>query len=571
MRDVANSAHNQPIALSKPWRYGNSLALKTSDIPSPWWVALIAVSGSIATMVIWPETLLIVLGTLLSEDLTCVGTGLLIREGTLAWLPGLLGCFAGIYVGDLGIWLIGRSYGKKVLDWKWVRKRTDPQQLESWGLWFERNGLLAVLLSRFVPGARVPLYLAVGMLEGRSVRFPLWSFLAAMLWIPLLVGLSYWIGKQFYSPIESILRQGSLIAIGFLSIAYSKRMVHRFSKWIAPRLHPWFQWEFWPVWLFYLPIVPWIAWLMLRYRSCTVWTAANPGIPHGGVVGESKFAILSQIPSPWRTPSALLESDALANRLTAFANICRVHQWSFPLILKPDVGQRGEGVKIVRDEQDVAKYLEERATPIIIQTYHPGPFEAGVFYVRVPGDCSGRIFSITDKQFPIVFGDGKSTLRELILAHARYRFQKQVFFERHTSELERVLQLGERFQLSHTGNHCQGTLFLDGSHLITTQLEKRFDEIARMFDGFFFGRFDVRYRSVDGFLAGEDFSIVELNGVTSESTNLYDPKHTLWQAYSILAKQWSLLFRIGDANRRAGYKPTAFVSLCRLIATQESQ
>jgi hypothetical protein len=53
------------------------------------------------------------------------------------------------------------------------------------------------------------------------------------------------------------------------------------------------RWEFWPSWLFYLPVLPWLAYLSLRYGRVLTWTAANPGIPHGGVVGESKHAILA--------------------------------------------------------------------------------------------------------------------------------------------------------------------------------------------------------------------------------------------------------------------------------------
>ena len=566
MNDVAKSVPREQLWFPFRLRLSGAAILNAIDLKSSRSIAVIGCLVLIATVLVWPETLFIVLGTLVSEDLTCVGTGLLIHAGTVSWLPGLAGCFIGVYVGDLAIWLIGRTYGKKVLDWKWFRKRTGLQQLESCRHWFENYGMLAVLISRFLPGIRVPLYLAIGMLEGRSVRFPIWSLVAVVLWIPLLVGFSFWIGEAFLPPVHSTLGPVALVVLGIISIARSDRVVARISQWTVPMLDRCRRWEFWPAWLFYLPMVPWIAWLMVRYRSVTVWTAANPGIPHGGVVGESKYEILSKLPSQWRTPSALLESDAISNRLAKFDKICRDHQWSFPLVLKPDVGQRGDGVKIVHNEQDVARYLAERTSPIIVQTYHPGPFEAGVFYVRIPGDACGRIFSITDKRFPIVSGDGNSTIRELILAHHRYRFQKQVFFKRHASNLTQVLQSGEKFQLSHAGNHCQGTLFLDGSHLITTELENRFDEIARQFKGFFFGRFDVRYRSVEGFLAGEDLSIVELNGVTSESTNLYDPKHSLWQAYSILAEQWSLLFRIGDLNRRHGYKPTAFITLCRLIA-----
>jgi hypothetical protein len=82
--------------------------------------------------------------------------------------------------------------------------------------------------------------------------------------------------------------------------------------------------------------------------------------------------------------------------------------------------------------------------------------------------------------------------------------------------------------------------------------------------GFFIGRFDVRYGSVDAFRRGADLTIVELNGVTSESTNIYDPGYGAWRAWRTLARQWQLVFEIGAANRTRGARPLGLVRLLRL-------
>jgi len=201
--------------------------------------------------------------------------------------------------------------------------------------------------------------------------------------------------------------------------------------------------------------------------------------------------------------------------------------------------------------------------PVIVQPYHPGPFEAGVFYYRIPGEARGHIFSITDKQFPRVTGDGASSLRQLIWRHPRYRMQAATFLARHELDLDRILEDDEEFRLAVAGNHCQGTLFRDGAHLLTPQLEHAIDRVARTFDRFHFGRFDVRYQDVDRLRSGEDFTIIELNGITSESTNVYDPSRSLLWAYRMLFRQWSLLFQIGSMNRRAGHRPSRLADLIR--------
>jgi carbamoylphosphate synthase large subunit len=115
-----------------------------------------------------------------------------------------------------------------------------------------------------------------------------------------------------------------------------------------------------------------------------------------------------------------LASDSRAERdaaLTAMA--CA--GLSLPVVAKPDLGCRGVGVKLVRTAEDLQAYLDSfpRGAAYLLQRLVPHEGEAGVFYVRRPGQTRGRIVSITLKYFPHVIGDGKRTLRELILADPR--------------------------------------------------------------------------------------------------------------------------------------------------------
>jgi hypothetical protein len=233
-------------------------------------------------------------------------------------------------------------------------------------------------------------------------------------------------------------------------------------------------------------------------------------------------------------------------------------------VLKPDVGQRGAGVRKVFSAADAAGYFRRAEYPIVAQPWHPGPYEAGIFYWRHPAEERGRIFSITDKIFPRVVGDGTSTLATLVQAQPRLSRQWSVFKVRHAASLRSVLARGEIFVLGEVGNHCQGTLFRDGRALWTPALEARIDSIARDVPGFFIGRFDVRYTTRERFMAGEDVAILELNGVTAEPTDVYDPERTIWSSYRALFEQWRQVFTIGAANRRAGHRGASWRRLFRL-------
>ena len=314
------------------------------------------------------------------------------------------------------------------------------------------------------------------------------------------------------------------------------------------------RWEFWPAWAIYSPLVPYLAYLALRYRGITTCTLANPGIPLGGLVGESKWNILKLLPQNVIVPTTLIEPAPLAQRVTALKTIVRSQRWSWPIILKPDVGERGTGVTLIRNEHEARIYLRLQPAAVLAQSYHPGPYEAGVFYVRMPGESAGRIFSLTNKRFPAVTGDGRSSIRTLIWRHPRYRVQASVFLNRLANEADRIPTAGERVQLGFMGNHCRGSMFLDGTDFITPELTAAIDAIAHRTPGFYFGRFDIRYSNLEVFKAGRDFRIVELNGLLSESTNIYDPAMGFWLAQAILRRQWHWAYRIGEAIRNQGAK-----------------
>ncbi len=226
------------------------------------------------------------------------------------------------------------------------------------------------------------------------------------------------------------------------------------------------------------------------------------------------------------------------------------HAWTWPIVLKPDVGERGRGVKLIANRQEAETYLRTTLDPVIAQAFHPGPYEAGIFYVRHPAEPSGRIFSLTDKCFASVTGDGQSALRTLIHRHPRYRLQAPVFLKRLGADAHRVPGRGEQVSIGFAGNHCQGTMFLDGRHLITPALINAIDAIARRTPGFFFGRFDIRYTDPAKLAAGRGFQIVELNGLLSESTNIYDPSTRFWHAQRVLREQWRLAYEVGASNPR---------------------
>lgn len=308
------------------------------------------------------------------------------------------------------------------------------------------------------------------------------------------------------------------------------------------------RWEFWPSWAVYAPLVPYLAILALKHRNPYACTHANVGTALATVYGESKWEIHNLLPAEWTVPTQLISPGPIEDRLIAIEHAVCSGGWDWPIILKPDVGERGNGVAAIHTLAQARGYLEEQPLSVLAQRRHPGPFEAGVFYIRLPGRPGGSIFSITDKQFASVRGDGQTSLRALIWRHPRYRAQASAFLRQLGARSDHVPAEGEAVTIGTIGNHCRGTLFLDGSHLITPELEAAIDAIAQRTPGFSFGRFDVRYADPAEFAAGRGFQIIELNGLLSESTNMYDPRNGFWKAQRILRAQWKAAYQIGAAN-----------------------
>lgn len=325
------------------------------------------------------------------------------------------------------------------------------------------------------------------------------------------------------------------------------------------------RWEFWPPWFFYPPLILWLFRLGVRYRGLTVFTAANPAMPSSGFIGESKLDILRAVGDPDRqiAPFADLPGGAYAaTRLEPLHAFMRDRGVDWPVVLKPDVGQRGIGVAVVRSAAEATAYLHAMPVRIVAQAYVPGE-EFGLFYVRHPDESRGRIISVTEKRMVVVTGDGRSTLERRILADPRAAMLAPQHLRRHAGRLGWVPGAGERVPLTDLGTHCRGALFLDGIDVVTPELEEAVDRLAQSYPGFHFGRMDVRAPSRTDIRAGR-FQVLEINGVTSEATHIYDPAHSLAQAHRDLRRQWELAFAIGAAHRARGAAVTPLRTLLRM-------
>ncbi len=289
-------------------------------------------------------------------------------------------------------------------------------------------------------------------------------------------------------------------------------------------------------------------WLSIRARSLCFFSASNPGIPMGGMFGESKFELMEKIPSALRPKTSFVQVPATVDEVLAMMNR---QGFNFPVIFKPDIGERGYLVRRIDNQNDIARYLQEVRIGFLVQDLIDLPLEFGVQYRRYPSRKEGEVVSIIAKEMLAVEGDGKSTLKQLILGKDRAKLQWATLKEKFEQRLDEVIPPGERVELVSIGNHAKGTKFLDGSKFINDRLSGVFDKISQAIPGFYFGRFDLRCASLDDLYEGR-VVILELNGCGAEPAHVYDPSFGLFRAMAVQVRHWKDIFTIARENRSRG-------------------
>lgn len=309
------------------------------------------------------------------------------------------------------------------------------------------------------------------------------------------------------------------------------------------------NWEYWPWRIFYIPIIFYYLWLSLKSRSLFFFFNVNPGIESGGMLIESKKNILDLLPNNL-IPKTLLFIHPISKEDVIegmFSNTMH-----FPIIIKPDYGERGWRVEKIEDSNELGNYVKTNRTNILVQEFIDYPIELGVFYIRYPDKDHGQITSVVKKELLFVTGDGNNNIEELIKRNSRALVYFKNIKKRHPDLMNYIPNNGEKIELISIANHCRGATFVDGNYLINPFLMNVIDQISKDIKGFYYGRFDIRCSSIEDLNEGKNFKILELNGAKSEPAHIYQPGFSIKQAYKVMIYHWNAMFNIARINTKRG-------------------
>jgi len=278
----------------------------------------------------------------------------------------------------------------------------------------------------------------------------------------------------------------------------------------------------------------------------------------GGFFGEHKDEILDLIPKEYTVKSIHITKN---HHLDEIENLLAKHSLLFPVVLKPNVGERGDGVVLVYSSQEIVDYSE---TDFLIQEYIDYSLELGVLYAREPNKTEGIVTSLSEKEFLSVVGDGVSRAGDLIKKHARHRVYYNSLKRDYPERLEIVPTKNTIYTVHRIGNHVKGTRFIDANENLSKRLNEVFTELSSKVQGVYYGRYDLKVPSYNDLQAGKNIKIFELNGVSSEPGHIYDQKN-VFKAYRDLAHHWLLLITIAHQNIKKGVKTTPFFILLKQV------
>ncbi|MEO7253031.1 MAG: hypothetical protein ABIZ64_02205 [Casimicrobium sp.] len=510
--------------------------------------------------------------------------------------------YCGVVTTDAGLYGLGYCASH----FKWALRWIDGPRVKRAGEWMGPRLLPAVIMSRLLPWMLPPTFIACGFLRLPFKRFFWFASSTGLVWTAVVFAALLGFGNILLQHRFSW--TSALVVAGFVALAVWRFQAARaqnsaavtsaifagdtmrgarFDALALPSAtqldKPQICWfERLPAWMFYAPVV--VMWLMLslRYRSFTLPTAANPSFECGGLVGESKNQAMLQVAPGalrWFAPHVLLtrshsvmaEGGGSDEDLRVALRALDSAALEFPLVAKPDRGHHGYGVCPIYCVADLLSYIDAfpRGETIVLQKLVALRHEAGVFYVRLPGARSGRIFSMNLSAPAQVVGDGISNLRELILAAPLVARCRALQLDSQHDRLDWIPQARETVILAFARSLRLGATLTDGRQWVTPTMLARFDEIADGINDFYFGRFDVRFDRLDEFQRGENFQIVEVNGVGAEANHIWDANTTLRNAYKTLFAQYKLAFHIGHLNRQRGCQPVGVRALWRFFINQQ--
>ena len=333
----------------------------------------------------------------------------------------------------------------------------------------------------------------------------------------------------------------------------------RFSSQVRINWKRLIHYEFWPYWLFYFPAYFYYFYLALKSRRLVYFSVLNPCMNFGGAFLSSKHSYLNEVAQKWK-PKSIRVSNTID--LEFLKNKIVRESLKFPLILKPDMGERGRNVEKIENYNELEFYFKEINQLVLIQEYIDYPIELGILFFW-DTDRKPQITSIGKKEFCVVKGNGSDTLETLISNNHRIAHRKKILKKRFKKQWQQIIPLNKKILVEPIGNHNKGTIFYDARNHYSEEMLEWVSDCVKNIKGFDYGRIDLKMEHWNSFKNKKGIKILEINGVNSEPIHIYDPRYSIWKAYKAIFHHMHIIYRLSKHKLNQSHQTCSLFEFIR--------
>lgn len=166
----------------------------------------------------WFPYLCALIGPFIQEDAAVLGAASASVSGIGTPMGMFIAITIGLTVSDLWKYWLGRA----AISQSWAKKHAESPRILKAKDSIVHNLGKSIMVARFIPGTRIPLYIAAGFFQASFLKFTAFIFLSALIYIAIAFGLFHILGEvageeaKKYLPIVAV--------FGFVFLLIFKRL-----------------------------------------------------------------------------------------------------------------------------------------------------------------------------------------------------------------------------------------------------------------------------------------------------------------------------------------------------------
>jgi len=309
---------------------------------------------------------------------------------------------------------------------------------------------------------------------------------------------------------------------------------------------------YWVAKLFYYQSLLYYYLNVIRFGSFTYFSAANPAMSYGGMLGDKKSDTYKIL------PSNLVPITIVTSNKENYKSELKKAGLVFPIFVKPDIGFKGFKVAKIEDEKMLDEFVRSYGEQsFLIQEFVAYQREYSILVYRYPKSGLHGVSSFIEKSYPVIIGDGKQSVGSLIDQHPNPFLKKTWIKKRHANKLNTILSQDEKLVIEEIGNYSRGAKFHSLNHLLNQDYNSWAGRFFDQVNGIDFCRIDLKADSPVTMLEGQ-YKIIEINGAKGEPLHTYDPKYGIFQIIKEVHKHWMNLKVIVQERQQMNYDFPSF-------------